>query len=130
MDYFFNGVINHDENIAKNEYLVIYWYKMETLSKVSKPNHFVPLLKKVICKRKKQSSLISIPAPKKVKLNKIIIKHSGTNSAVTQSMFGMIGRKGNLIFLLFMSFQLLPKIGSLIKTVQIFLLHKGNSDRI
>ena len=120
MDYFFNGVINHDENIVKNEYLVIYWYKMETLSKVSKPNHFVPLLKKVIYKRKKQSSLTPIPAPKKVKLNKIIVKHSGTNSAVTQSMLGMIGRKGILIFLLFMSFQLLPKIGILIKTVQSF----------
>ena len=83
---------------------------METLSKVSKPNHFVPLLKNVIWKRKKQSSLILIPVPKKVKLNKIIIKHSGTNSAVTQSMFGIIGRIVNLIFLLFMSFQLLPEM--------------------
>ena len=108
MDYFFNGVINHDENIIKNNYLVIYSYKMGTLSKVSKPNHFVPLLKKIIYKRKKQSSLISIPAPKKVKLNKIIMKHSRTNSTVTQSMFGMTGRKGNSIFLLFMYFQLLP----------------------
>ena len=81
MDYFFNGVINHDENIVKNECLVIYWYKMETLSKVSNLHHFVPLLKKVIYKKKKQSSLISLPAPKKVKLNKIIIKYSGTNSA-------------------------------------------------
>ena len=65
MDYTFNGVINHDENIVKNKYLVIYWYKMETLPKASKPNHFVPLLKKFIYKRKKQSSLISIPAPKR-----------------------------------------------------------------
>ena len=40
MDYFFNGIINHDENIVKNKYLVIYWHKMETFSKVSKPNHF------------------------------------------------------------------------------------------
>ena len=103
---------------------------MEILSKVSKPNRFVSLLKKIIYKRKRQSSLISIPAPKKVKLNKIIMKHSGTNSAITQSMFGMIGRKGNSIFVLFMYFQLLPKIVSLIKTVQVFLLHKGNSDPI
>ena len=102
MDYFFNGVINHDENIVKNEYLLISWYKMETFSKVSKLNHFVPLLKKIIY----------------------------INSAVTQSVFGMIGRKYNLIFLLFVSFQLLPKISSLIKTVQIFLLYKGNSDRM
>ena len=102
MDYFFNGVINHDENIVKNEYLLISWYKMETFSKVSKLNHFVPLLKKIIY----------------------------VNSAVTQSVFGMIGRKYNLIFLLFVSFQLLPKISSLIKTVQIFLLYKGNSDRM
>ena len=102
MDYFFNGVINHDENIVKNEYLLISWYKMETFSKVSKLNHFVPLLKKIIY----------------------------INSAVTQSVFGMIGRKYNLIFLLFVSFQLLPKISSLIKTVQIFLLYKGNSDQM
>ena len=90
----------------------------------------LPYCEKSIYKRKKQSSLISTPAPKKVKVNKIIIKNSGANSSVTQSMFGMIGRKGNLIFLLLMSFQLLPKIGSLIKTVKIFLLHNGNSDRI
>ena len=84
----------------------------------------------VIYKRKKLSSLIAIQAPKKVKLNKIIIKHSGTNSVVTKSIFGMISGKSNLIFLLFLSFQLLLKIGSLIKTVQIFSLHKGNTDRI
>ena len=105
MDYFFNGVINHDES-------------------------FCPIVKKVIYMRKKQSSLIPIPAPKKVKLNKIIVKQSGTNSAVTQSMLAMIGKKGILIFLLFMLFHLLPKIGILIKTVQIFFLRKGNSDRI
>ena len=34
-------------------------------------------------------------------------------------MFGMIGSKGNLIFLLFISFHLLPIIGSLIRTAQI-----------
>ena len=96
---------------------------------MSKPNHFVPLLKKVTYKKKRQSSLISIPAPKKVKINKII-KHSGTTSAVTQPMFGIIGRKVNLIFLLFLSFHLLPKTGNLTKNVQIFLLHKANSDRM
>ena len=117
MDYFINGVINNDEKIVKNKYLVIYWYKLERLSKVSKPNQFLPLLKKFTYKRKKQSSLISIP--KKVKLDKIIIKHNQANSVITQSMFGMIGSKGNLIFLLFISFHLLPIIGSLIRTAQI-----------
>ena len=90
---------------------------MERLSKVSKPNQFVPLLKKVSYKRKKQSSLISIS--KNVKLDKIIIKHNQANSVITQSMFGMIGSKGNLIFLLFISFHLWPIIGSLIRTAQI-----------
>ena len=104
MDYFINGVISNDEKIVKNEYFVLYWYKMERLSKVSKPNQFVPLLKKVTYKRKKQSSLISIS--KNVKLDKIIIKHNQANSVITQSMFGMIGNKGNLIFLLFISFHL------------------------
>ena len=117
MDYFINGVISNDEKIVKNEYFVLYWYKMERLSKVSKPNQFVPLLKKVSYKRKKQSSLISIS--KNVKLDKIIIKHNQANSVITQSMFGMIGNKGNLIFLLFISFHLLPIIGSLIRTAQI-----------
>ena len=117
MDYFINGVISNDEKIVKNEYFVLYWYKMERLSKVSKPNQFVPLLKKVTYKRKKQSSLISIS--KNVKLDKIIIKHNQANSVITQSMFGMIGSKGNLIFLLFISFHLLPIIGSLIRTAQI-----------
>ena len=117
MDYFINGVINNDEKIVKNKYLVISWYKLERLSKVSKPNQFVPLLKKFTYKRKKQSSLISIP--KKVKLDQIIIKHNQANSVITQSMFGMIGSKGNLIFLLFISFHLLPIIGSLIRTAQI-----------
>ena len=60
MDYFINGVISNDEKIVKNEYFVLYWYKMERLSKVSKPNQFVPLLKKFTYKREKQSSLISI----------------------------------------------------------------------
>ena len=117
MDYFINGVINNDEKIVKNKYLVIYWYKLERLSKVSKPNQFLPLLKKFTYKRKKQSSLISIP--KQVKLDKIIIKHNQANSVITQSMFGMIGSSGNLIFLLFISFHLLPIIGSLIRTAQI-----------
>ena len=117
MDYFINGVINNDEKIVKNKYLVIYWYKLERLSKVSKPNQFVPLLKKFTYKRKKQLSLISIP--RKVKLDEIIIKHNQANSVITQSMFGMIGSKGNLIFLLFISFHLLPIIGSLIRTAQI-----------
>ena len=117
MDYFINGVISNDEKIVKNEYFVLYWYKMERLSKVSKPNQFVPLLKKVTYKRKKQSSLISIS--KNVKLDKIIIKHNQANSVITQSMFGMIGSKGNLIFLLFISFHLLPIIRSLIRTAQI-----------
>ena len=117
MDYFISGVISNDEKIVKNEYFVLYWYKMERLSKVSKPNQFVPLLKKVTYKRKKQSSLISIS--KNVKLDKIIIKHNQANSVITQSMFGMIGSKGNLIFLLFISFHLLPIIGSLIRTAQI-----------
>ena len=117
MDYFINGVISNDEKIVKNEYFVLYWYKMERLSKVSKPNQFVPLLKKVTYKRKKQSSLISIS--KNVKLDKIIIKHNQANSVITQSMFGMIGSKGNLIFLLFISFHLLPIICSLIRTAQI-----------
>ena len=117
MDYFINGVISNDEKIVKNEYFVLYWYKIERLSKVSKPNQFVPLLKKVTYKRKKQSSLISIS--KNVKLDKIIIKHNQANSVITQSMFGMIGSKGNLIFLLFISFHLLPIIGSLIRTAQI-----------
>ena len=117
MDYFINGVISNDEKIVKNEYFVLYWYKMERLSKVSKPNQFVPLLKKVTYKRKKQSSLISIS--KNVKLDKIIIKHNQANSVITQSMFVMIGSKGNLIFLLFISFHLLPIIGSLIRTAQI-----------
>ena len=117
MDHFINGVINNDEKIVKNKYLVISWYKLERLSKVSKPNQFVPLLKKFTYKRKKQSSLISIP--KKVKLDQIIIKHNQANSVITQSMFGMIGSKGNLIFLLFISFHLLPIIGSLIRTAQI-----------
>ena len=117
MDYFINGVISNDEKIVKNEYFVLYWYEMERLSKVSKPNQFVPLLKKVTYKRKKQSSLISIS--KNVKLDKIIIKHNQANSVITQSMFGMIGSKGNLIFLLFISFHLLPIIGSLIRTAQI-----------
>ena len=97
MDYFINGVISNDEKIVKNEYFVLYWYKMERLSKVSKPNQFVPLLKKVTYKRKKQSSLISIS--KNVKLEKIIIKHNQANSVITQSMFVMIDSKGNLIFL-------------------------------
>ena len=117
MDYFINGVISNDEKIVKNEYFVLYWYKMERLSKVSKPDRFVPLLKKVTYKRKKQSSLISIS--KNVKLDKIIIKHNQANSVITQSMFGMIGSKGNLIFLLFIPFHLLPIIGSLIRTAQI-----------
>ena len=117
MDYFINGVISNDEKIVKNEYFVLYWYEMERLSKVSKPNQFVPLLKKVTYKRKKQSSLISIS--KNVKLEKIIIKHNQANSVITQSMFVMIGSKGNLIFLLFISFHLLPIIGSLIRTAQI-----------
>ena len=117
MDHFINGVINNDEKIVKNKYLVISWYKLERLSKVSKPNQFVPLLKRFTYKRKKQSSLISIP--KKVKLDQIIIKHNQANSVITQSMFGMIGSKGNLIFLLFISFHLLPIIGSLIRTAQI-----------
>ena len=117
MDHFINGVINNDEKIVKNKYLVISWYKLERLSKVSKPNQFVPLLKKFTYKRKKQSSLISIP--KKVKLDQIIIKHNQANSVITQSMFGMIGSKGNLIFLLFISFHLLPIIRSLIRTAQI-----------
>ena len=117
MDYFINGVISNDEKIVKNEYFVLYWYKIERLSKVSKPNQFVPLLKKVTYKRKKQSSLISIS--KNVKLDKIIIKHNQANSVITQSMFGMIGSKGNLIFLLFISFHLLPIIRSLIRTAQI-----------
>ena len=117
MDYFINGVISNDEKIVKNEYFVLYWYEMERLSKVSKPNQFVPLLKKVTYKRKKQSSLISIS--KNVKLDKIIIKHNQANSVITQSMFGMIGSKGNLIFLLFISFHLLPIIRSLIRTAQI-----------
>ena len=104
MDYFINGVISNDEKIVKNEYFVLYRYKMERLSKVSKPNQFVPLLKKVTYKRKKQSSLISIS--KNVKLDKIIIKHNQANSVITQSMFGMIGSKGILIFLLFISFHL------------------------
>ena len=117
MDYFINGVISNDEKIVKNEYFVRYWYKMERLSKVSKPNQFVPLLKKVTYKRKKQSSLISIS--KNVKIDKIIIKHNQANSVITQSLFGMIGSKGNLIFLLFISFNLLPIIGSLIRNAQI-----------
>ena len=117
MDYFINGVISNDEKIVKNEYFVLYWYKIERLSKVSKPNQFVPLLKKVTYKRKNQSSLISIS--KNVKLDKIIIKHNQANSVITQSMFGMIGSKGNLIFLLFISFHLLPIIRSLIRTAQI-----------
>ena len=117
MDYFINGVISNDEKIVKNEYFVLYWYKMERLSKVSKPNQFVPLLKKVTYKRKKQSSLISIS--KNVKIDKIIIKHNQANSVITQSLFGMIGSKGNLIFLLFISFNLLPIIGSLIRNAQI-----------
>ena len=117
MDYFINGVINNDEKIVKNKYLVIYWYKLERLSKVSKPNQFVPLLKKFTYKRKKQLSLISIP--RKVKLDEIIIKHNQANSVITQSMFGMIGSKGNLIFLLFTSFHLSPIIGSLIRTAEI-----------
>ena len=86
MDYLINGVINNDEKIVKNKYLVIYWYKLERLSKVSKPNQFAPLLKKFTYNRKKQSSLTSIP--KKVKLDKIIIKHNQANSVKTQSMFG------------------------------------------
>ena len=61
IDYFINGVINNDEKIVKNKYLFIYWYKLERLSKVSKPNQFLPLLKKFTYKKKKQSSLISIP---------------------------------------------------------------------
>ena len=117
MDYFINGVISNDEKIVKNEYFVLYWYKIERLSKVSKPNQFVPLLKKVTYKRKKQSSLISIS--KNVKIDKIIIKHNQANSVITQSLFGMIGSKGNLIFLLFISFNLLPIIGSLIRNAQI-----------
>ena len=117
MDYFINDVISNDEKIVKNKYLVIYWYKLERLSKVSKPNQFVPLLKKFTYKRKKQSSLISIP--KKVKLDKIIIEHNQANSVITQSMLGMIGSKGNLIFLLFISFHLLPIIDSLIRTAEI-----------
>ena len=117
MDYFINGVISNDEKIVKNEYFVLYWYKMERLSKVSKPNQFVPLLKKVTYKRKKQSSLISIS--KNVKIDKIIIKHNQANSVITQSLFGMIGSKGNLIFLLFIYFNLLPIIGSLIRNAQI-----------
>ena len=117
MDYFINGVINNDEKLVNNKYLVIYWYKLERLSIVSKPNQFAPLLKMFTYKRKKQSSLISIP--KTVKLDKIIIKHNQANSVITQSMFGMIGSKGNLIFLLFISFHLLPIIGSLIRTAQI-----------
>ena len=117
MDYFINGVISNDEKIVKNEYFVLYWYKMERLSKVSKPNQFVPLLKKVTYKRKKQSSLISIS--KNVKLDKIIIKHNQANNVITQSMFGMIGSKGNLICLLFIYFRLLPIIGSSIRTAQI-----------
>ena len=117
MDYFINGVISNDEKIVKNEYFVLYWYKMERLSKVLKPNQFVPLLKKVTYKRKKQSSLISIS--KNVKLDKIIIKHNQANNVITQSMFGMIGIKGNLICLLFIYFHLLPIIGSSIRTAQI-----------
>ena len=117
MDYFINGVISNDEKIVKNEYFVLYWYKMERLSKVSKPNQFVPLLKKVTYKRKKQSSLISIS--KNVKIDKIIIKYNQANSVITQSLFGMIGSKGNLIFLLFIYFNLLPIIGSLIRNAQI-----------
>ena len=117
MDYFINGVISNDEKIVKNEYFVLYWYKIERLSKVSKPNQFVPLLKKVTYKRKKQSSLISIS--KNVKIDKIIIKYNQANSVITQSLFGMIGSKGNLIFLLFIYFNLLPIIGSLIRTTQI-----------
>ena len=89
MDYFINGVINNDEKLVNNKYLVIYWYKLERLSIVSKPNQFAPLLKMFTYKRKKQSSLISIP--KTVKLDKIIIKHNQANSVITQSMFGMIG---------------------------------------
>ena len=84
---------------------------------MSKPNQFVPLLKKVTYKRKKQSSLISIS--KNVKLDKIIIKHNQANNVITQSMFGMIGSKGNLICLLFIYFRLLPIIGSSIRTAQI-----------
>ena len=90
---------------------------MERLSKVSKPNQFAPLLKKVTYNRKKQSSLILIS--KNVKLDRIIIKHNQASSVITQSMFGMIGSKGDLIFLLFISFHLLPIIGSLIRTAQI-----------
>ena len=117
MDYFINGVISNYEKIVKNEYFLLYWYEMERLSKVSKPNQFVPLLKKVTYKRKKQSSLI--PISKNVKLEKIIIKHNQANSVITQSMFVMIGSKGNLIFLLCICFHLLPIIGSLIRTTQI-----------
>ena len=87
MDYFINGVISNDEKIVQNEYFVLYWYKMERLSKVSK--QFVPLLRKVTYKRKRQSSVISIS--KNVKLDQIIIKHNQANSVITQSMFGMIG---------------------------------------
>ena len=90
---------------------------MERLSKVSKPNQFVPLSKKVTYKRKKLSSLMSIS--KNVKIDKIIIKYNQANSVITQSLFGMIGSKGNLIFLLFLSFNLLPIIGSLIRNAQI-----------
>ena len=96
VDYFINGVISNDE---KNQYFVCYWYKMERRSKVWKPNQFVPLFKKVTYKRKKQSSLISIS--KNVKIDKIIIKHNQPSSVITQSLFGMIGSKGKLIFLLF-----------------------------
>ena len=78
---------------------------------------FCTVVEKFIYKRKKESSLISIPPHKKVKLGKIIIKHSQANKVITQSMFNMIGRKGN--FILFMSFHLLPVIGSLIRTAQI-----------
>ena len=53
MDCFINGVISNDEKIVKNEYFVLYRYKMERLSKKSKPNQFVPLLKKVTYKREK-----------------------------------------------------------------------------
>ena len=75
------------------------------------------MLKKVTYERKKQSSLISIS--KNVKLDKIIIKHNQANNVITQSMFGMIGSKDNLICLLFLSFRLLPITGSSIRTAQI-----------
>ena len=54
-----------------------------------------------------------------MKLEKIIIKHNQANNVITQSMFGIIGSKGNLIFLLFISFHVLPIIGSLRRTAQI-----------